>query len=422
MSNKEYICNICNKEYKSYMGLWKHIKNNHNQKCTKFNKNLKSTKNIITLQEISETNIINKKFNCQKCNKDFTTNFSRLRHEKNCLVKKDDYVVLQEQIKNLSNEITILKSKPNIVNNYTQNNNTLNTNNTIIKYSPGNETIEHFTNDHKHFVMNKGLACLMYLIESTNFDKSKPENHSYCVTALNDKHASVVNTNTNSVVKADKMELFDKVLAGNLNKIEKLSKDKAFNKTDQKNFSEIVDRLKNVLFINKKGMKKYYNDINLISYNNKELVLETWKDLKKLDDCRNNSKSDVLKFSNELSNQSDFNGLDSESDIESDDEVNTTKLNKFRQQFLCKTSPIFNDNSDNDSNKNSNKNSDINSHIDSDSDSDSIDEITIRGVQYLIENNYVYYKNKNGTKGKIYGTYNPINYKVKKYKEKEIDI
>ena len=51
--------------------------------------------------------------------------------------------------------------------------------------------------------MNKGLQCLVYLIETTNFNKAHPKHHSYCVTSLNDKHASMVDIktkNTRSII------------------------------------------------------------------------------------------------------------------------------------------------------------------------------------------------------------------------------
>lgn len=42
---------------------------------------------------------------------------------------------------------------------------------------------------------------------------------------MNDKHAVMVDLKTNSIIKTDKMELYDKVLAGNLKKLEKVSDD-----------------------------------------------------------------------------------------------------------------------------------------------------------------------------------------------------
>jgi hypothetical protein len=65
---------------------------------------------------------------------------------------------------------------------------------------------------------NKDFKLNSNLIKLTNFDKEKPEYHSYCVTALNDKHASMIDTNTQTVVKTEKIELFDTILSNNINK------------------------------------------------------------------------------------------------------------------------------------------------------------------------------------------------------------
>ena len=44
--------------------------------------------------------------------------------------------------------------------------------------------------------MNEGLNCIMRIIKITNFDDNKPEFHSYCVTALNDKHVNIIDIDT----------------------------------------------------------------------------------------------------------------------------------------------------------------------------------------------------------------------------------
>lgn len=72
-------------------------------------------------------------------------------------------------------------------------------------------------------INDKGLNSLIHLIKLNNFDKDKPEYHSYCVTALNDKHASMIDTNTQTVVKADKVELFNNILSNNISKLEVMS-------------------------------------------------------------------------------------------------------------------------------------------------------------------------------------------------------
>jgi hypothetical protein len=80
------------------------------------------------------------------------------------------------------------------------------------------------------------------------------------------------------------------------------------------------------------------------------------------------------------------------SDIESDDEVNSKKLAAFRKMF-----PVENIASS-----------------DSESD-DEVCEIIIKNITYILENNNIYTKLLNGSKGLLYGTYS--NGKIKKIKK-----
>lgn len=389
MSQSTFACLKCNKHYKDASGLWRHNKSHH-------------TNNNQVEDPESEEEI--KKHLCCKCNKQLANRISRWRHEKICK-ETSEIDQLKDKVNNLQSQINNMSSKPNTQiinnNNYTQN--------IVISHAPGFEPIDHLTNEQKKFVMNKGLLSLMYLIESTNFDKSKPENHSYCVTALNDKHASMIDTKTNLVVKTDKMELFDKVLAGNLNKLEKLSGDAAFTDNDRLALVKTIDRLKEILFNNKKGIKKYYSEINLLSYNNKELVQDTWFSLKNLDEMVLSAQSPIgLNQSNIPQAQAE---PDSESDVESDEEINTEKLNKLRKQFGFKKS-IIPETYDSDD-------STLSEESDSDTEEATL-ELNIKGRRYLVDNINVYVKNPDGTKGTFYGTYS--NGKVAKHKDKNIVV
>lgn len=356
-----YKCELCKTNYKSCQSLWNHNNKFHN-----------NVNNIV------------KKYKCSKCQKEFAHFQSRWRHEKTCTVNGMNIV---NEIIEMKTKISQLEKKPSIVNYNTTNN----TQNIIIATPPGLESIDNINSQQKKFIMNKGLSSLMYLIETTNFDKKISENHSYCVTALNDKHASMIDIKTNSIIKTDKVDLFDKVLAGSLNKLEQFANDESFTSTDKMEFIDVVKRLKNVLFNEKKSIKKYYNEINLLSYNNKDLIMDTWNYLKKLDE--------IVMSNNFISS----NNIDSveyhydSSDIESDEEVNSKKLAAFRKMFpLENTKPII----------------DMSS---SDSEPDEeVCEIIIKGSAYILENNNIYTKQFNGSKGLLYGTYS--NGKIKKLK------
>jgi len=369
----EFKCEQCSIVYKSNSGLWKH--------------NLKHHKPVVTETPNENTSSVTeekKKFLCRKCDKPLSDRNSRWRHEKTC--KNVSINSINEKVKYLEKTIDELKAKPNIVNNYTTNN-TLNERKVVIHSSPGSESIDHLSVEQQRAIMNKGLQSLMYLIKTTNFNKEMPENHSYCVTALNDKHASVIDITTNSIIKTDKTELFDKVLIGNIKKLEKMAENKNFGNNEREVYRLRLEDLKNILFRTKRGTKVYYNELNLLSYNNKELVYDTWASLKSLDEIINSEENHKNIICDSFNNEIEY------------------------KQPIKRT---INDYAD--------SNSELSDDSDFESDSESeVDEVTIKGKTYIIDDKYAFIKTTQGTKGEVYGKY--INGKIiKLHKEKHIDV
>ena len=361
-TEKTFSCRNCNKIYKSYMGMWLHIKNNH----TDMNK------------EITKENI------CKYCNKEFNFRQSRWKHEQKCKITNN--ISLAEQVKQLSDKVRTLESKPsNVITNNTMNNTTNNNKIQYIINAPGTESIDHLSLDKQREIMQKGLNSLTHLIKINNFNKDNPENHSYCVTALNDKHASVINPDTNTIMKTDKTDLFDKILICNLKNLESISCNPNFNKIESNEYMDKIQTLKELMFKNRKGMKKYYQEINLISYNNKDLILETWASLKNLDK--------IIESENKPTGMETLL-YSSDDDSESEDEDMRKRRTKLRQLI----------------NYESSSDDEFNEHI----------EIKIKDKMYLLIDNIIYYKNSEGNKGKIYGTYE--NGQIKKSTKKELII
>jgi len=379
--DKKYQCDKCDLEYKTLCGLKKHVKTKHQK----------------TIQN-------DKQFKCAFCDSLFGYRQSKWLHEQKC--KTINEIPLAEQVKNLSAEVKELKLKPsNIINNNTTNN---------IQYviKPlGTESIEHLSTEKQREIMQKGLNSLTYLIQVNNFNKDIPENHSYCVTALNDKHASVINPDTNTIVKADKNELFDKMLITNLANLENIAMNKNFTLEEKKEYHEKIKTLKDLLFRNRKGMKKYYSELNIISYNNKDIVLETWASLKSLDKLIEPKNNTTLEFGDKKDDEEI-----KEFEEDSDDEINKKRL-EFGK-IMCPNTKIkiikF------PGNKNQivpdkytyDSGSEL-SDSDTDSDTESVEnaEIKIKNTTYIIEGNKLYLKLESG-KGNFYGTYS--NGKVKK--------
>ncbi len=415
----ETVCEDCNKKYKTYAGLWKHKRKVHNiyeiipekmdpskinsENPTKVMEN-SSNNSVNSHLQISNHKIDDKiipekmdpskvnsenptkvsvKYQCSNCSLIFKHYQSRWKHEKKC--NQNDILQLKEQMKNLTEKVKEIDNKPKIVNNYTTNN-TLNKKQILITCQPGSESIDHLTISQQRAIMEKGLQSLLYLIKTTNFAKDIPENHSYCVTALNDKHASMIDVTTNSIIKTDKNELFDRILIGNIKKLEKISDNKQFTHNEREVYKLKLESLKDLLFKNKRGLKKYYNELNLLSYNNKDLIIDTWASLKTLDDIIEDNQ-DILEY-----NLSESEELDNTND--------KTNKSRFKGDHIINYYSSDEDSDDNDS--------------DTDSDNEPI-LIQIKKTQYILEGTRLY-TIKNGVKGKYYGVYE--NGKAKK----EIDI
>ncbi len=395
----KYRCDICNLNYKTKSGYWKHNQKNHQ------NISLPEQK-VIQIPKIVDKN--ESEYKCKFCNKNFNLRQNKWTHEQSCKYK-NNYNNLIEQVKNLTdkvNEIKEIKSQPptSIVNNYTTNNNTLNDNKKqiIINCAPGFESIAHLTINEQKAIMDKGLDSLMYLIKITNFNKDMPENHSYCVTALNDKHASMIDIETNSIIKTDKYGLFDKVLVNTIKNLEIIGNNPKFSYKQSQEYREKIETLKKLMFQNRKGLKRYYTEINLMSYNNKDVVLETWASLKTLDN---------IIMSEQTKNDPKMLGFD---DLVDNDETNDSENSESSDSELSRQVNVrIKKFSDNVQPKNTKKLIYIPESDDSSDDSESeIEEIKIKGKIYLVDNDKIYFKNKDGSRGELYGSY--INGKVKK--------
>ena len=271
--------------------------------------------------------------------------------------------------------------------------------------------------------MNKGLNSLTHLIELVNFNKKIPENHSYCVTSLNDKHASVIDDKTNSIIKTAKSDLFDKILVTNLNNLEKCCENKKLNKQERDEFMSKINELRSILFQNRKYMKRYRNDINLISYNNKDIILDTWKSLKEHSKQIYNDQDNITdNFF--ISNNDCLNELSSDDSDDYDTEENESLLNsmnklkehyKDNKQNLLSTNLKASNQVNTPVSANKKQIIIIKEHSDSESEdeTDNFVEIIFKGKTYILEGINVYNKTQQGQKANFYGTFS--NGKIKKY-------
>ncbi len=267
-TDKLYTCLLCEKDYNSYMGLWRHKKNKH-----KNNQPIEQIINEIKEEIINEPkeeiiNEHNKNNNiCKFCNKEFLNYKNKWRHEKkNCKNNNNNNNLIQ-----INNNQTI--GTQNIINN----NININNNNNIINITfnkLGCEDISILNQDEIEEIIKNGLNSIIKLIEFINFNKEHPQNHTFCTTSLNNKYVSTLNTDTLEVEKQRKIDIFDNVLRYSLTHIDML-KDNITNFDKKIQFEKKIEDLYNIIG-NHAHRKIYHEQLNALSYNKRNIVNKTW--------------------------------------------------------------------------------------------------------------------------------------------------
>lgn len=373
--NKKYNCEQCNKIYKSRVGLWKHNQTYHN--IVDLNKNN---------QEIEinvDTDI--KEYNCIHCNKKYTNKFSKYKHQIKCKINNNNQLEkikleFNDEINKLKSELEIIKNKPasvthikniNNINKGIINNNKGPVYNFLSK--PGEENLSILTEKEIESILEQEMNCLVYMVELLNFNEKLPENHSFCTTALNDKYISTLNTETLMVEKKRKKDFFDLMLNNSLKNIKVLYDKLKYKKTPKAlKFKQTIDNLTEYVVINHKGKKAYVEMMNTLSFNKRHITQSTWFQL--------------------MNNQIPHKESIAEDDIENKDIINTQLLLENRKQLIIL--PDSDDSSDGES-------------------SDELIEIKVQGVFYYMEaGNKLYLIETNCKKGNYIGRL--VNGKIKK--------
>ncbi len=277
MSENKHICNICNKEYKSSQSLCNHKRIYHKK---------------------------DDKFSCKDCKKVFTTNHNLKYHINNScqfIKMKKEITELKSQIKN-NNSNQIINNN-NTVNNI--NNGTIN--NIIVKINElGTENILDLDKSDVEKIFNKRLTSIVSLVESINFNKKLPSNHSFCAKSLEGKYLIQYNTKTEKLESVGKKYFYYELLVKAIEKMELLYKKykNIFPLDKQKNIEETIEILNDIK--NRDRSDKILNELrnNLIqlSYNNRHIVLNTWDN----SELRPNIKKSDDELLEELKNESDY--------------------------------------------------------------------------------------------------------------------
>jgi hypothetical protein len=238
------------------------------------------------LDEVDKNNILS----CKTCNRLFNDRSNRWKHEKICKNKKGKILELEKKINNLEDKIKNTTINNTTINNTINNNNNGTINNITINTFGKEDLYRLDTNEIKKLIKNNNY--LVDIIGLLNFNKNLPENHSFCNTSLEGNYVSVLNAESNKIQKINKNKFYDRVLTNSFNKIDDLSlmlelddtvketlKDKY-----KKHLDKNIDQVKELFFTDKVYKNNYKTNINEISYNNKDLVLGTWSKLKDIND------------------------------------------------------------------------------------------------------------------------------------------
>jgi len=287
----EFFCNLCNKNYKSYKSLWNHNNIYHSDENLRINDN--KTRN----------------FTCQFCDKKFTSQQNREVHIKNsCKNKNNNNNKLEKEVLTLKKEVKQLRDiikqsgiSPNKItnnnnitnNNITNNNITNNTiNNVVMVKMIGTENIKDLNFKELLEIFDKHLESPIKLAEHLNFNERLPENHNFCSTSLEGKYVQTYNTKLLKHEPKLKKYFFAEIILMFIKYLQELYKD-IKNKIPKKKQQQVEDCLEILNTMkNRKPNDKVFNglikELIGLSYNRKDIVLDTWENKKK------NAKSNLL--------------------------------------------------------------------------------------------------------------------------------
>lgn len=270
---KKFKCPKCKKSYSTKSNLNSHIKNY----CSKIYDN-----------------------HCEYCNKTFSRSDSLKRHLKSrCKVKNkienEKEKIYQNLVKQMSDdkqelidEITNLKAqiinnKDNNANNvicnnnkFYSNNNITNSNNTynikLVAY--GKEDKESLSKKELFKILSKGFNSVPELVRAIHFNERRPENHNLFISNMRDSYVMIFDGN--KWILVDRNETLDDIIDNGkdflvlkYDDIKKLCNEK------QQIILKKFDRFANQIDECPKKRKTIANDIKMILYNGRDMVMNT---------------------------------------------------------------------------------------------------------------------------------------------------
>ena len=302
---EEYICIVCDKEFK-----YKSLLDKHKARKIPCKKEINKELNIETIKR-DYNNIVNKIYKhtvntkgviCGFCNISYSTRSNVLKHVKNsCIEKKKmeaerdkikyGYDLLKEQEKEKENKATNVVNNTNITNNM-NNTNTSNTNNTtntnnitnnitnnnvtlqLQINSFGKEDISYITLEDVKKCLDRRFPGLFHYIKLVHFNKNAPQNHNLLLTNERSKFIKVYK---NGKFKREyKNEVIEDILNKNMGRLE----DKATELEEEGQISDTTiqnhKEFKNVYYKNDKDViKRNMETVENMLLDEKDIIEDT---------------------------------------------------------------------------------------------------------------------------------------------------
>jgi hypothetical protein len=275
MENK-IKCQYCNKIFSSRQSKSNHIRKFHDKK------------NDPILLIVKEINL-----NCTFCTKLFSSKSVLTRHIKDYCKKKIEFDKQKDNQKPMKNEVNQKSIKNNNKVNITINNIQ---NNLININSIRTPNTDKFKLMDICDIFEKEFNMVLKLIERTYFNDNIEENHSFYVSNLQSTYLNTFEKNANdeendqilefNKITKIKKYFFDELFGISLDRIKllyKTYKNKLFEIPKQMDIQEKIVALEDMRNENNHSYKSYLKLINVLAYDKKDIIINTWTKLKQLE-------------------------------------------------------------------------------------------------------------------------------------------
>jgi len=250
MDNKNYICMMCNKCFRSNYELNRH--KNKKIKCVSNKYKLEDIDNLkvlINIIQIKDDELFQKKVQIDNQN--------------------NKILLLEKQIEQIMN-ITKNKMEKEKTNRTTNNVNKGTINNINITLSYGKEATDHITNKQYNTIFKRSNKSVPYLVLLKHFDVDKPENHNVYISNMRDEYAHIFTGDKWAV--DDKEYILHQLYIDNLEflmeKYDDMKKKEELSEISIKKFDLFIEKREN-----KDVVANVKKDIKKVLYNNRNIVI-----------------------------------------------------------------------------------------------------------------------------------------------------